>query len=180
MIKHFPTFNHHYIEFLYLFTENIFINMKRVTLILFVTAILMSCNNTEQNSSTAQNIRDTTNNRRQPRIENRFTPEGQIDILAEQLNLTDAEKDQVKALLEKNQEERAAYAKEQNELRESRRKELEAQRAEMQALREKTNLAYEAELEKIIGKERLDQWKLSREENRAANRAARRPMRMGR
>lgn len=130
--------------------------MKKVTLMLFVGIFLVS------SAISAQNNTDTTRNYRGPRFENRMTPEKRAEIMADQLKLTDAQKAQVAALFEKNEKERVAQIEEQRAKRESLRKEREAQRAEMQQLREKEVSENLNELEKIIGKEKMNQWKENR------------------
>ncbi|MDD4778111.1 MAG: hypothetical protein PHV53_07465 [Fermentimonas sp.] len=134
--------------------------MKKVTLMLFMGMFLLS------GALVAQTNNDTMRDARRPRYENRWTPERRTQIMADQLKLTDAEKAKVQALLEKNEKERVAQVEEQRAKREELRKDREARRAEMQGLREKAVAENDAELEKIIGKEKLDQWKKYRDENR--------------
>lgn len=139
--------------------------MKKVALILFV-GIFILCSNIF-----AQNNNDSTKRvERRQRVENRWTPEKRAEIMAEQLKLSETEKAQVKALLEKNEKERLAQVIEQRAKRENLKKERDARRAEMQELREQAIKANEAELEKIIGKEKVDQWKKYRDENRTFRR----------
>ncbi len=114
----------------------------------------------------AQNINNSRRNVRRQSIENRWTPVERAEIMAEQLKLTDAEKAQVKTLLEKNEKERIAQVEEQRAKRGYSRTDRETHRAEMQELRDKAILENDAELEKIIGKEKLDQWKIYRAEVR--------------
>lgn len=139
--------------------------MRKVALILFVGIFIMSSN------IFAQNNNDSTKRvERRQRVENRWTPEKRAEIMAEQLKLSETEKAQVKALLEKNEKERLAQVIEQRAKRENLKKERDARRAEMQELREQAIKANEAELEKIIGKEKVDQWKKYRDENRTFRR----------
>lgn len=139
--------------------------MKKVALILFVGIFILSSN------IFAQNYNDSTKRvERRQRVENRWTPEKRAEIMAEQLKLSETEKAQVKALLEKNEKERLAQVIEQRAKRENLKKERDARRAEMQELREQAIKANEAELEKIIGKEKVDQWKKYRDENRTFRR----------
>ena len=139
--------------------------MKKVALILFVGIFILSSN------IFAQKNNDSTKRvERRQRVENRWTPEKRAEIMAEQLKLSETEKAQVKALLEKNEKERLAQVIEQRAKRENLKKERDARRAEMQELREQAIKANEAELEKIIGKEKVDQWKKYRDENRTFRR----------
>lgn len=139
--------------------------MRKVALILFVGIFILSSN------IFAQNNNDSTKRvERRQRVENRWTPEKRAEIMAEQLKLSETEKAQVKALLEKNEKERLAQVIEQRAKRENLKKERDARRAEMQELREQSIKANEAELEKIIGKEKVDQWKKYRDENRTFRR----------
>jgi Fe2+ transport system protein B len=139
--------------------------MRKVALILFVGIFILSSN------IFAQNNNDSTKRvERRQRVENRWTPEKRAEIMAEQLKLSETEKAQVKALLEKNEKERLTQVIEQRAKRENLKKERDARRAEMQELREQAIKANEAELEKIIGKEKVDQWKKYRDENRTFRR----------
>ena len=139
--------------------------MKKVALILFVGIFILSSN------IFAQNNNDSTKRvERRQRVENRWTPEKRAEIMAEQLKLSETEKAQVKSLLEKNEKERLAQVIEQRAKRENLKKERDARRAEMQELREQAIKANEAELEKIIGKEKVDQWKKYRDEYRTFRR----------
>ena len=118
--------------------------MRKVALILFVGIFILSSN------IFAQNNNDSTKRvERRQRVENRWTPEKRAEIMAEQLKLSETEKAQVKALLEKNEKERLAQVIEQRAKRENLKKERDARRAEMQELREQAIKANEAELEKL-------------------------------
>lgn len=80
-----------------------------------------------------------------------ITPEKRAEMMAEQLQLTDAEKAKVQALFEKQQ---AKAKQRQEEMKDNR----EEQRAKMDAERK----AYEAELIKIIGNEKFQQHQAQR------------------
>ena len=138
--------------------------MKKVSFMLFAVMFILS------STISAQISNDTAQNSMRPRYEKRWTAENRAQIMAEQLKLSDEEKAQVEVLFEKQDKERAAQVAEQRAKRESLRGEREARRAEMQELRENSVSANDAELEKIIGKEKLDQWKKYREDNRRGRR----------
>lgn len=91
--------------------------MRKVALILFVGIFILSSN------IFAQNNNDSTKRvERRQRVENRWTPEKRAEIMAEQLKLSETEKAQVKALLEKNEKERLAQVIEQRAKRENLKK----------------------------------------------------------
>ncbi len=92
----------------------------------------------------------TRNEVRQPERK-MITPEKRAEMMAEQLQLTDAEKAKVQALFEKQQEK---AKQRQEEMKDNR----EEQRAKMDAERK----AYEAELIKIIGNEKYQQHQAQR------------------
>lgn len=138
--------------------------MKKLSFMLLAVMFILS------STISAQISNDTAQDLMRPRYENRWTAKNRAQIMAEQLKLTDEEKAQVEALFEKQDKERAAQVDEQRAKREGLRKEREVRRSEMQELREKAVSANDAELEKIIGKEKLDQWKKFREDNRRVRR----------
>ncbi len=109
----------------------------------------------------------------------RWSATERAENMAKQLELTETEKAKVIALFEKQDEERNKKVEEQRSQREALRNDREARRAEMLKLREKAVAENDAELEKVIGKEKLEQWKEYRTElqkkRRDINRQDRRP-----
>jgi len=104
--------------------------------------------------------------------------------MAKQLELSEEQKAKVEALYEKQDAERAEQLKLQREKREQVMQDRESRREAMQKLREQAVAKNDAELESIIGKEKMEQWKQYRDEVRQkmqdANRSERRaPRRNG-
>lgn len=80
-----------------------------------------------------------------------ITPEKRAEMMAEQLQLTDAEKAKVQALFEKQQTKAKQRQEEMKDNRENQRSKMDAERK-----------AYEAELIKIIGNEKFQQHQTQR------------------
>ena len=97
--------------------------------------------------------------------------------MAKQLELSDEQKAKVEALFEKQDALRAAQLKLQREKSEQVMQDRETRREEMAKLREKAMAENDAELETIIGKVKLEQWKSYRNERQKrmqdANRSGR-------
>ena len=142
--------------------------MKRVAFMTMVAIFAMSFSLMAQQHNQRQ---------RQAPGEMRWSAKERAENLAKQLELTDSQKTEVIALFEKQDAERAAQFKEQKE---KVGQDRDARRTEMQALREKAVAENDAALEKIIGKEKMEQWKTVRAERmqkmRETNRQGRRNM----
>lgn len=121
---------------------------------------------------------EAQNNRRDGRqgvrTENRWTAKDRADAMAKQLELTADETSKVQALFEKQDAERAEQVAAQRADRERVTGDREARREAMRAAREKAVAENDAELEKIIGKEKVEQWKKLRAERQNDNRQGRR------
>lgn len=132
--------------------------MKKIGMLIAAAVLAMTVTVTAQNAG--QNMR---NGNKGPR-EMRMTAQQRADNLALRLNLTEAQKQDVAKLFEK-----------QDKVREQRRAEMQQKhqgmvmdRAQMQdemkAQRQKDLAAQDAELEKIIGKDKMAQYVQLRQE----------------
>ena len=104
----------------------------------------------------------------------RMSPKERVDLMTKELELTTQQAAQVLALTEKQEAERIAQVTENRKLRDSGSQNSEARRKEMREMREKQVKDHYAELEKIIGKEKLEKWNDLRQDVRDNNRAGRR------
>lgn len=94
------------------------------------------------------------------KIAEQLTPQARAERLTKELQLTDAEKAKVQALFEKQDAEREKRKAEMKKEKEKADKKREEMKAAMQAEMK----AQDAELEKIIGTEKFEKFKTSREE----------------
>ena len=134
-----------------------------------VTALLI----TMSMSLSAQNNNRQNDSRRNGQMV-RTTPQERVDLMAKELNLTADQKTKVLALIEKQDKERLEQIEKQREQRNTGVQNSEARREEMRALRLKEVEKQNADLEKIIGKEKVAKWNELRAKAREANRAGRR------
>ncbi len=104
----------------------------------------------------------------------RMSPKERVDLMTKELELTTQQAAQVLALTEKQEAERITQVTENRKLRDSGSQNSEARRKEMREMREKQVKDHYAELEKIIGKEKLEKWNDLRQDVRDNNRAGRR------
>ena len=104
----------------------------------------------------------------------RMSPKERVDLMTKELELTTQQAAQVLALTEKQEAERIAQVTENRKLRDSGSQNSEARRKETREMREKQVKDHYAELEKIIGKEKLEKWNDLRQDVRDNNRAGRR------
>lgn len=95
--------------------------------------------------------------RRDSRV--RWTPENRAEYMAKELDLNADEKAKVTALFEQQDKERAEQVAENRAKRDELRNTRDARRKEMQDLRTQAVAENDAQLEQIIGKEKLEQWK---------------------
>lgn len=126
-------------------------------------------------SMPAQN--NTNRNAKNKRTEQvtKMSPKERADIMATKLDLTADQKAQVQALMEKQDTERVKQVEEQRKQRDIGSQDRDKRREEMRASRMKEIEQYNAELEKIIGKEKVAKWNELRKDMRTTNRAGRRP-----
>lgn len=112
------------------------------------------------------------------RPERRWTAKDRADNMEKELGLTADEKAKVLALFEQQDAKRAEQVAEQRAKRDEQAQDRAKHREEMQALRDKAVAENDAELEAIIGKEKMEQWKQYRadrqKEMRDSNRTGRR------
>lgn len=104
----------------------------------------------------------------------RMSTKERVDLMTKELDLTTQQAAKVLALTEKQEAERIAQVTENRKLRDSGSLNSEARRKEMREMRDKQVKNHYAELEKIIGKEKLEKWKNLRQDVRDDNRAGRR------
>ncbi len=133
-----------------------------------VTALLI----TMSMSLSAQNNNRQNDSRRNGQMV-RTTPQERVDLMAKELDLTAEQKTKVLALIEKQDKERLEQIEKQREQRNTGVQNSEARREEMRASRLKEVEKQNADLEKIIGKEKVAKWNESRRTTRESNRAGR-------
>ena len=147
--------------------------MKKMVVMAVVAIFTLSGTLEAQNNT--RNRRDT---RQGARTEQRWTAKDRVETMTKQLELTAEEAKKVQALFEKQDAKRAEQVAAHRADRERGNRDRDARRQEMQTAREKAVAENDAELEKIIGKEKMEQWKQLREERqktlRDANRQGRR------
>ncbi|MEA5080731.1 MAG: hypothetical protein VB024_03790 [Dysgonamonadaceae bacterium] len=95
-----------------------------------------------------------------------WTAKDRASAMAKQLELTADQTAKVEALFVKQDAKRAEQMEKQKAQRDQAVVDREARREEMKILREKEIAANDAELEAIIGKAKMDQWKAMRAERR--------------
>lgn len=96
----------------------------------------------------------------------KWTAKDRAEAMAKQLTLTADQTVKVEALFVKQEAKRTEQFEKQKELRDQAVGDREARREEMKALREKEMAANDAELEAIIGKAKMEQWKAFQVEKR--------------
>lgn len=129
----------------------------------------------------AQNNQGNRTGRRAQAVQ-RWTAKDRAENMAKQLNLDDAQKAKVEALLEKQDAKRAEQMKLHREQRNQVMQDRDSRREAMRKLREEAVKENDIELEKIIGKEKMQQWKdyrgefqkRMRDNNRSGRRTPRR------
>ena len=146
--------------------------MKKYLFLVTALLITMSMSLSAQNNN-RQNSNRQNDNRRSGQMV-RTTPKERVDLMAKELNLTADQKTKVLALIEKQDKERLEQIEKQREQRNTGVQNSEARREEMRALRLKEVEKQNADLEKIIGKEKVAKWNELRAKAREANRAGRR------
>ena len=139
-----------------------------VATLLLTMSMSVSAQNNRQNIG---NRRSNVDNRRSEL--NRMTPKERVDLMTKQLNLTADEAAKVLDLTEKQEAVRLEQVKANRDQRNMGRQNRDTRREEMMELRKKEVEKHTADLEKIIGKEKVAQWNEIRKDVRAANRAGR-------
>ncbi|NLI72402.1 MAG: hypothetical protein GX361_06675 [Bacteroidales bacterium] len=93
-----------------------------------------------------------------------FTAQDRADRMAKDLDLNEVQKEKVAELFEKQDSLRAKRRAEFQRDREERKKAAQSKREKNRLRAEKERIARDAELESIIGKEKMEQYKKLREE----------------
>ena len=139
--------------------------MKKITWIALIAMLVMGCTLGAQDNKRDEDRRDQET---PPQTENRFTAKKRAESMGKELELTAEQVAKVQALFEKQDAERAEQMAAQRERRDQAAGDRKARRNEMREAREKAVAEQDAELERIIGKEKTEQWKKSREERQQA------------
>ncbi len=128
------------------------------TAALLMLSISVSAQNTEGKEKSKEGQR--TNRER------KWSPKEHAEMMDKQLDLSDDQVSQLQALFEKQEAKRT----EKREAVNSKSGEEKTKaREEMKNNREKEKQAFEAEVEKIIGKEKADKWKSLKKERQGKN-----------
>jgi hypothetical protein len=128
--------------------------MKKFTLMALVAIFTLSFSLSAQD-----NPANKRQDGRRGASEMRWTAKERAENLAKQLDLTADKKAEVQALFENQDAQRAEQIAKHRGEREKVTQNREERRTEMQALRAKEIAENDAELEKIIGKEKMEQLK---------------------
>jgi hypothetical protein len=134
-------------------------SMKKYTMMALIAFFTVSLSVSAQNNNRSNAQDGNRGQRNQTEMRQSRTAAERTEIMTQALQLTTEEKAQVKALFEKQDAQRA----EQRELQ--RTQQGQRSQDQMRATRERTLAENDAELEKIIGKDRLQQWQKHRAEN---------------
>ena len=144
--------------------------MKKLFLMMFAVMLTVSFTMTAQERQGRRNF----NNDNRQRQEVRMDAKERAEWMAKELNLTDAQKEQVKALFEEQDAKRTADITKMREQRNQAVANRDKTREEMRAIREQEMKENQKNLEKIIGKENMDKLDSLRKERMSTNRQGRR------
>lgn len=136
-----------------------------ITTILLSISMTMAAQNNRRFGRRGMNY----NNSRREYV--RFTPKERVDLMTKELDLTKEQADKVLELMEKQEATRQEQVEAHRAQRLTDQRDRANRRAEMQTLRAKEVEEHFAELEKIIGKEKVEKWNELRKETREANRS---------
>ena len=126
-----------------------------------------------RNSRRDVNNRGNFDNRRSDYMM-RLSAQERVDLMTKELDLTSEQAAQILALTQKYEDQRNQEVDEHREERRTERSNRDTRRDEFREMRTKQMEEKQAELEKIIGKEKLDKWNSMRQDVRDTNRAGRR------
>ena len=126
--------------------------MKKLFLMMFAVMLTVSFTMTAQERQGRRNF----NNDNRQRQEVRMDAKDRAEWMAKELNLTDAQKEQVKALFEEQDAKRTADVSKMREQRNQEITDRDKAREEMRAMREQEMKENQENLEKIIGKENME------------------------
>lgn len=132
--------------------------MKKYGILALIAFLAMSLTVSAQDSNRANRMKDGNRGQR----EMKWTAKNRADNMAKQLNLNADQTAKLQVLFEKQHAERAAKVKTAREQNRQTVGDREAKREEMRKVREAAIAKNDAELEQIIGKEKLEQWKTYR------------------
>lgn len=117
--------------------------MKKFTLLALIGLLTLSFSLSAQNNNARRS----------------WTAKDRAELMEKELKLSAEESSKLKALFEKNNEERAKQIEANRAMREELQTDREARRNEMQDMRAKAIAENDAQIEAIIGKEKLEEWK---------------------
>lgn len=129
--------------------------MKKYGILAMIAFLTMALSVSAQTTDRGNRMKDGNRGQR----EMRWTAKERAENMEKQLNLNADEKAKVQALFEKQDAERAKWRSEAREKNRQIAGNLDAKREEMRKEREKAIAKNDAELEQIIGKDKLEQWK---------------------
>lgn len=144
--------------------------MKKYGILALIAFLAMGLTVSAQNRNTMKD-----GNREQREM--RWTAKDRADNMAKQLNLNAGEAAKVQALFEKQDAERAEIVKTAREKNRQTVGNRDAKRDEIRKEREEAIAQNDAELEAIIGKDKLEQWKKYRADRMRQARDGRTPQR---
>lgn len=148
--------------------------MKKYLFLVATLLLTMSLSVSAQNNNRGNaNNRRSSDNRRSEQIK-KVSPKERADLMASKLDLTAEQTAQVQALMEKQDAERLEQVTEQRKQRDTGSVNRDAKIEEFRKARLKEVEQYNAELEKIIGKEKVEKWNQLRKDVRDINQAGRR------
>ena len=136
--------------------------MKKFTILALIGLLTLSFSLSAQNNNARRSV----------------TAKERAELMAKELKLSAEESAKIEALFEKHDKERAEQVAKNREQRSDLQTDREARRKEMQDMRAKSVAKNDAQIQEIIGKEKMERWKELRtkrqESNRNANRSGRR------
>lgn len=142
--------------------------MKKYLVFMFAAMLTVSL------SVSAQNRQGRQGNFNRDRQSMQMTAKDRVEWIAKEMDLTDAQKAEVEELFKKQDAKRAEDMAKMRESREQSVANRDKMREEMREMRTKEMEKNQAELEKIIGKEKADKIKALRDTRQNTNRQGRR------
>lgn len=142
--------------------------MKKYLVFMFAAMLTISL------SVSAQNRQGRQGNFNRDRQSMQMTAKDRVEWIAKEVDLTDAQKAEVEELFKKQDAKRAEDMAKMRESREQSVANRDKMREEMREMRTKEMEKNQAELEKIIGKEKADKIKALRDTRQNINRQGRR------
>lgn len=140
--------------------------MKKYFIIMFAVMMTLSL------SLSAQNRQGRQGNRDRQRVQ--MTAKDRVNWMAKEIELTDAQKAEIESLFKKQDAKRAEDMAKMRESRSQATANRDKMREEMRSKREAEMKVNQAELEKIIGKEKADKLNTARKKRIDSNRKDRR------